>query len=118
MRYRDRLNVLVRHLVVTLPVFAAAGFWLWLMAGFLGASRLADGGLAHLPFLIPFAVIETLVMLVGFPPLGLLVIVFFLALNCAQTLTPDDWRGGAGLGPRYLVPSLPFFSILPNQPPL
>jgi hypothetical protein len=39
------------------------------------------------------------------------VIVFFLALNCAQTLTPDDWRGGAGLGPRYLVPSLPFYAL-------
>lgn len=39
------------------------------------------------------------------------VITLFLALNCAQTLTPDDWRGGAGLGPRYLVPSLPFYAL-------
>jgi hypothetical protein len=39
------------------------------------------------------------------------VIAAFLALNCAQTVTPDDWRGGAGLGPRYLVPSLPFYAL-------
>lgn len=39
------------------------------------------------------------------------VIALFLALNCAQTRTPDDWRGGTGLGPRYLVPSLPFYAL-------
>ena len=43
--------------------------------------------------------------------LCLAVIALFLALNCAQTMTPDDWRGGAGLGPRYLVPSLPFYAL-------
>jgi hypothetical protein len=41
----------------------------------------------------------------------LAVIALFLALNCAQTRNPDDWRGGTGLGPRYLVPSLPFYAL-------
>ena len=108
LRYRDRLNVLVRHLVVTLPVFAAAGFWLWLMAGFLGASRLADGGLAHLPFLIPFAVIETLVMLVGFPPLGLLVIVSLFLCGYAALLL------GAVLDGRRLSPIAYWQAIRPH----
>jgi hypothetical protein len=39
------------------------------------------------------------------------VIALFLALNCAQTRHPDDWRGGTGIGPRYLVPSLPFYAL-------
>ncbi len=39
------------------------------------------------------------------------VIALFLAFNCAQTVTPDDWRGGAGIGPRYVVPSLPFYAL-------
>lgn len=39
------------------------------------------------------------------------IIVVFLLLNCSLTRTPDDWRGGAGLGPRYLVPSLAFYAL-------
>ncbi len=34
-----------------------------------------------------------------------------LAFNSALTRTPDDWRGGAGVGTRVLVPWLPFFAI-------
>jgi hypothetical protein len=34
-----------------------------------------------------------------------------LIFNSALTRTPDDWRGGAGVGTRVLVPWLPFFAI-------
>jgi hypothetical protein len=34
-----------------------------------------------------------------------------LAFNSALTKTPDDWRGGAGVGTRVLIPWLPFFVI-------
>jgi hypothetical protein len=34
-----------------------------------------------------------------------------LVFNSALTRTPDDWRGGAGVGTRVLVPWLPFFAI-------
>jgi len=98
LRYRDRMNVFVRHLVVTLPVFAATGFWLWLMAGFLGASRLAEGGLTQLPFLILFAAMETLVTLIGFPPLGLLVIVSLFLCGYAALLL-GALLDGQGLSP-------------------
>jgi hypothetical protein len=34
-----------------------------------------------------------------------------LVFNSALTRTPDDWRGGAGVGTRVLIPWLPFFAI-------
>jgi hypothetical protein len=38
-------------------------------------------------------------------------VLMYLALNAAQTRTPDDWRGGASIGARYLVPSVPFYAL-------
>lgn len=34
-----------------------------------------------------------------------------LLFNSSLTRTPDDWRGGAGVGTRVLIPWLPFFAI-------
>ena len=97
-RYRERLNAFVRHAVVTLPVFAAVGFWLWLTANFVGASRIASAGIAHLPVTIPFAALEALILLIGFPPLGLLVIASLFLCGYAALLL------GALLDGRRLTP--------------
>jgi hypothetical protein len=34
-----------------------------------------------------------------------------LLFNSSLTRTPDDWRGGAGVGTRVLIPWIPFFAI-------
>jgi hypothetical protein len=41
----------------------------------------------------------------------LAVLLVGLLFNSSLTRTPDDWRGGAGVGTRVLVPWLPFFAL-------
>jgi hypothetical protein len=43
--------------------------------------------------------------------LCLAVMALGLWFNSSLTTTPGDWKGGAGVGTRHLVPSLPFYII-------
>ncbi|HUG54903.1 MAG TPA: hypothetical protein VMR21_14935 [Vicinamibacteria bacterium] len=95
------------------------GLWLglsWPDPGILGKVLFSTerGLLHHTPWLA-FAAAGLVRMVRGrsLRPEGLAclaAIVLGLAFNGALR-GPDDWRGGAGVGTRYLVPWLPFFAL-------